>query len=73
MDDQRTSRTIGQGMTEMPEERQLAVIRPSRKTLLVIVAIIAAYAAGYLAGRSDGRNSMMNYWLEKTAPKSTAK
>ena len=72
MDDQRVKRTIGQGMTEMPEERQLAVTRPSRKTLLVIVAIIAAYAAGYLAGRSDGRNTMMKYWLEKTEPKSAA-
>jgi hypothetical protein len=73
MDIQRTNRTIGQGMIEMPEDRRLAVIRFSRKTLIVIVAIVAAYAAGYLAGRSDGQNNMMKYWLEKTAPKSAAR
>ncbi len=57
----------------MPETQQLAVIRFSRKTVAVIVALIAVYALGYLGGRSDGENSMMKYWLEKTAPKSAAK
>ena len=73
MDDRKVDRKISQGMTEMPDDRRLPVIRPSRKALLIIIAFIVGYALGYLGGYRNGEYSMQEHWMEKTAPTSAIK
>jgi hypothetical protein len=69
MDDQRIDRASSGSMSELPKRR----IRFSLKTLPIIVTIVAVYILAYSAGYHDGENSMMKYWMDKTAGQSAEK